>query len=138
MDIPLVLIVSSPLHIRIASSAPGIVTPYIMPTRTIDHTYKYLILMTDGVYKSLESTFDQQQSIDPNKVVLAMLEQSLRVHKGDFMCLADNVLGRLCKIHSDCYEKHARQDLRSPLAVSCRKRDDMTLLVYKFPDLKSQ
>lgn len=124
----------SPLHHRSASSAPGIVTPYIMPTKTIDHTYQYLLLMTDGVYKSLESTFDQKYAIDPNKVVIGTLERSLNASRGKFDHVADSVLARIAQIHNDCYERHAKVDPRAPLAVSCRKRDDMTLLAYRFQD----
>lgn len=103
-----------------------------MPIRKIDHTFKYLLLMTDGVYKSVESTLDQQLRVDSNKVVVTIMERHLALNEFDFV--ADNVLGRISKIHSDCYEANARKDPRSPMAVSCRKRDDMTLLVYKFPD----
>ena len=47
--------------------------------------------------------------------------------------MADYLLLRLMQIHEDCYSKNARVDPRSPLATSCRKRDDMTLIFYKFP-----
>lgn len=103
-----------------------------MPARTVDHTYQYLMLMTDGVYKSLESTFDQKHAIDSNKVVLGTTERY--VSQGKFENCADMTLSRIAQIHSDCYERHARNDPRAPLAVACRKRDDMTLLVYRFPD----
>ena len=106
-----------------------------MPTKTIDHTCKYLILMTDGVYKSIESTFETKESIEPNKVFLGMLQRQIGTHGGEFdLRTADGVLARVAKIHRDCYTHNARKDVRSALAVSCRKRDDMTLLVYKFPD----
>ena len=119
------------LHRR-ARSPPGIATPYIMPPRTVDHTYKYLILMTDGVYKSIESGFEQQQSIESNKVLTNILETSeRRVGLGR---VSDSILERICKVHRDTYEDSARKDPRSPRAVECRKRDDMTLVVYKFPD----
>lgn len=103
-----------------------------MPAKEIDHTFRYLILMTDGVYKSIESTFDDKESIDSNKVLLGMLIHSLEQRQGRFEHIADSILARVLKIHRDCYYRHARRDPRAPLAVSCRKRDDMTLLVYKF------
>lgn len=108
-----------------------------MPSKTIDSTYQYLLLMTDGVYKSLESTFDQKYAIDPNKVIVGTLERAITTSGGKFDNVADSVLARVAQIHKDCYEKNARQDSRSALAVSCRKRDDMTLLVYRFPHAKS-
>lgn len=108
-----------------------------MPARTIDHTHQYLLLMTDGVYKSLESTFDQKHAIDPNKVVIGTLERSMNMSGGKFDHVADSVVARIAQIHEDCYKRHAKVDTRSPLAVNCRKRDDMTLLVYRFPDSRS-
>ena len=123
---------------RSARSAPGIAEPYTMPTKTIDHTCKYLILMTDGVYKSIESTFQTKESIDANKVLLGILERHIQNQGGFNERSADGVLAKLSKIHRDCYTNNARKDPRSDLAVSCRKRDDMTLLVYKFPDSNSQ
>ncbi len=110
-----------------------------MPTKTIDHTCKYLILMTDGVYKSIESTFETKQSIDANKVLTGMLERQINNHEGKFDTRsADGVLARVAKIHRDCYTSNSRKNSQSDLAVACRKRDDMTLLVYKFPDSESQ
>ena len=117
---------------RHAHSEPGIATPSIMPVRRIDHTFKYLLLMTDGVYKSAESTLEPQQDVDSNKVIVHIMERQLALNDECFV--AGNVLKRISTIHSDCYETNARKDPRSPLAVSCRKRDDMTLVVYKFPD----
>ena len=106
-----------------------------MPAKTIDRTCKYLILMTDGVYKSIESTFDTKESIDSNKVLLNILQRHMQNHEGEFNeRSADGVLSRVAKIHRDCYSNNAKKDPRSDRAVACRKRDDMTLLVYKFPD----
>ncbi len=109
-----------------------------MPTKTVDHTHKYLVLMTDGVYKSIESTMEQQACIESNKVLANMLEHSLEQLHGDFDRVSDSVLSRICKIHRDSYQRSARKDPRSSQAVSCRKRDDMTLLVYRFPSFNSQ
>lgn len=91
--------------------------------------------MTDGVYKSIESTFQDKESIDANKVLLKMLDRHISSHGGVFdVTSADGVLGRVAKIHRDCFTNNSRINPRSDLAVACRKRDDMTLLVYKFPD----
>ncbi len=106
-----------------------------MPSKEIDSSFKYLILMTDGVYKSIGSTIKDHDTIDDNKVVLNMMDHSLR--KGNFQTLSDTLLGRVARIHMDCYEKNAKLDPRSPLAVGCRKRDDMTMLIYKFPALSN-
>lgn len=91
--------------------------------------------MTDGVYKSIEATFDEALGIDANKVLLRMMDNVIQ--KGAlgewFVTAADRVIDRLAKIHQDTYTKSARSDPRSPKAVACRKRDDMTLMIYKFP-----
>ena len=92
--------------------------------------------MTDGIYKSLESTFAEKYSIDSNKVVLATIERAVN-SSNKFDYVADTVVDRIATIHKDCYEKNARMDARSPLAVSCRKRDDMTLLIHRFQNAKS-
>ena len=88
--------------------------------------------MSDGVYKSIESTFKDQNLIDSNKVLTNMLihgiGQGIPVDS-----MADYLLLRVMQIHENCYSTNARVDPRSPLATSCRKRDDMTLIFYKFP-----
>ena len=131
---PLSLSFTLPLSFsfRSAKSPPGIAKPFVMGSRKIDDSFKYLVLMTDGVYKSIESTLYEQQSIDPNKLLVRMLERSIDLVRGNFGGVTDNLLERLSKIHKDCYQKNAAKDQRSPLAVACRKRDDMTLLVHKF------
>ena len=88
--------------------------------------------MSDGVYKSIESTFENPSSIESNKVLTAMIVNA--ISKGHLMdSLAENVLLRLMQNHEVCYYKNASKDQRSPLATACRKRDDMTMIVYKFP-----
>ena len=86
--------------------------------------------MTDGVYKSIESTFADPQSVDSNKVVFHMIQRELgNVHR--FEDLSSNVLERIASVNKDAYMTNARKDVRSQLAVACRKRDDMTLIVHK-------
>ena len=118
-------------HFSSATSPPGICTPHIIG-RPIDTSFRYLVLMSDGVYKSIESTFADQNSIDSNKVLTNMILHGISSGQ-PFDSMADFVLFRLMQIHEDCYSKNARRDPRSPLATECRKRDDMTLIMYKFP-----
>ena len=92
--------------------------------------------MTDGVYKSIEATFEQQAHIDSSKVLMTMVNREreiLQSQKRKFDVLADRVVGRIRAIHEDAYKNHAARDVRSPVAVACRKRDDMTLLIHQFP-----
>lgn len=116
---------------RHATDIPGIAKPHVMPPREIDGSFRYLVLMSDGVYKSIEGGFVNQHSIEPNKVLVGVINQVLK--NQHFSNLADGVVDRIAKIHMDTYQRAASQDVRSPVAVACRKRDDMTLLIYKFP-----
>jgi TAK1-binding protein 1 len=93
------------------------------------------MLMTDGVYKSIESTFAEKAGIDSNKVLMSMMnheKDQLATRKRKFEILADRVLGRTRANHEDAYKRAAAQDVRSPIAIECRKRDDMTLLIHQF------
>ena len=117
---------------RSARGEPGIAIPHIAEGRAIDDSFRYLVLMSDGVYKSIEGAFDDENSIDSNKVLAHMIERSVGTSRS-FTQVADGVLDRLQKVHHDCYQREASKDVRSPKAVNCRKRDDMTCIVYKFP-----
>lgn len=117
---------------RHATDIPGIAKPHVMPPREIDGSFRYLVLMSDGVYKSIEGVFTNQHSIEPNKVLVGTIDRVLK-NQPNFSNLADGVVDRIANIHRDTYRREASQDVRSPVAVACRKRDDMTLLIYKFP-----
>jgi TAK1-binding protein 1 len=113
---------------------PGLCEPYVDVIPLTPHC-KYIILMTDGVYKSIEEPFQQKAGIDTNKVLMTTVNHEsdqLVAQKRRFNVLADRVLGRIRAIHEDAYKNNAAQDVRSPVAVACRKRDDMTLLVHQF------
>ncbi len=87
--------------------------------------------MTDGVYKSIEGQFKDEKSIDANKVLTNILMH--QAQKTNPAHLADTVLAKIAKLHEEVYRKAADKDPCSPQAVNCRKRDDMTCVVYKFP-----
>ena len=88
--------------------------------------------MTDGVYKSIEAVLEPQtnEEVESSKVLLVMLIRYLQDSRGNMHNLASNILERIRRIHEDTYKRWTKQD--NPLAVQCRKRDDMTLVVYKF------
>lgn len=91
--------------------------------------------MTDGVYKSIEATFQEKATINSSKVLMSTVNrerEQLVSQKRKFGILADRVVDRIRAIHVDAYKTHAAKDVRSPIAVSCRKRDDMTLLIHQF------
>jgi hypothetical protein len=119
---------------RHCKAQPGLCEPYVDVIPLTPHC-KYIILMTDGVYKSIEEPFQQKAGIDTNKVLMTTVNHEsdqLVAQKRRFNVLADRVLGRIRAIHEDAYKNNAAQDVRSPVAVACRKRDDMTLLVHQF------
>ena len=116
---------------RHATDIPGTAKPYIMPPRDIDSSFRYLFLMTDGVYKSIEGMFENQVSIEANKVLVSTVERESS-ESSNFTTVAERVVNRIAQTHHDTYQRKAREDVRSPLAVACEKRDDMTLLLYTF------
>lgn len=118
------------LIFRHCREPPGLSEPHVDVIPLTPHC-KHLILMTDGVYKSIEATFEQKASIDPNKVLMSMVNHSMQGIRS-FEVISDRTLDRIRKVHEDTFTMHAKKDIRSPMAVSCRKRDDMTLLIYQF------
>lgn len=117
---------------RSAREPPGIETPHVSEPLPIERTFKYLVLMSDGVYKSIEGQFEHEGAIDANKVLThTIMHESTRNPSH----LADAVLAKISKTHHTAYQTAAKKDPRSTVAVNCRKRDDMTCIVYKFPPL---
>ena len=84
--------------------------------------------MSDGVYKSIEAQFNNVELIDSNKVVAGMVEHCEH-NCDDFGEVAQATLNRLVKVHSDKFSSSVHGSGR---AQACSRRDDMTLLVYKF------
>ena len=126
-----IMYLSIHLLYRHATDIPGTARPYIMAPRDIDSSFRYLVLMTDGIYKSIEALFENQDSIEANRVLVSTVDRELS-KSSNFTSVAERVVGRLAQIHHDTYQRKARVDVRSPIAVACEKRDDMTLLLYRF------
>ncbi len=112
-----------------AQSPPGIATPDIMAPRRQDNSWKYLILMTDGVYKTIESACGTSESL--NDMVLEMIQRQLSDGMTDLGHLSESVLKKIKEENEKTFMENAKEDIKSPLAVACRKRDDMTLIVHK-------
>ena len=66
---------------RHATDIPGTARPYIMPPRDIDSSFRYLVLMTDGVYKSIEGMFENQDSIEANKVLVSTIDREMSTYQ---------------------------------------------------------
>ena len=123
----------SPISYSNAEASPGIATPDIKEI-PVHCNAQYLLLMTDGVYKSVESMYENPPSSEA--VMEDIAERVKNVHNcnpNKLHYLSREVLETIASEHRNVYQKHASVDKRSPLAVQCRKRDDMTLIVYKFP-----
>jgi TAK1-binding protein 1 len=87
--------------------------------------------MTDGVYKSLEGLHDPPKS-DTMSDLLEIIESVRNDCAGNLEGLATQVLQEIKKRHEKAYLDSAKVDMKSPQAVQCRKRDDMTLTVLCF------
>lgn len=109
--------------IRNATEEPVIAEPEIFGGITIDKSCKFLLLMSDGLYKSLEeATGTKQVNQD---IVVMVIEQ--------FACqttltgVAQAVVDKVVRIHHDTY-------MRGTMGAvpTCHKRGDITLLVRNF------
>ena len=117
---PFLLICSS------ATGPPGIATPAIAGPIPMDKI-EYILLMTDGVYKTIESLTDPPTT-DPNPKLLQLIKEAENKQL-PLKDIAAVVLDRIKLLHEEVYYNNGVDDPRSTLAVQCRKRDDMTLLV---------
>ena len=85
--------------------------------------------MSDGVYKTLKAIDggDTCTNKSGNEIIVDMIEKVV-TEKGWNAAVAKNVLREICQTQYDLY---ASEDANSPMAVANRKRDDMTLVIYK-------
>ena len=102
-----------------ASGPPGIAEPSVN-TVDIDKSFLYLMVMSDGVYKSIEAAVPQ--TTDASSVVAKWFYGNCA--QNDFVSASQRTLKHLAQFH----EKHFNENGNS---IAC-KRDDMTLLVYNF------
>ena len=92
------------------------------------------MVMSDGVYKSIEAAVDEAQTIGANQVLANMVHTSAQTPGVEFSSIAQSTLDQVAHLHEGAFQRSAHQDIRSPKATACRKRDDMTLVVYTFLD----
>ena len=121
----------APPYCRRASGAPGSAAPDVLEME-LAARHRYLLLMSDGVYKSLEAASGEASGLDSNKMLLNTLSHEL-ASGPPFFLVAERVLQRIALSHHDAFQSSAAVDATSAMAVDCRKRDDMTLIVYRFP-----
>ena len=87
--------------------------------------------MSDGVYKTLEAIDGGDTNKTGNELTVGMIEEHI-AKNGWNDTVAIRVLQEIRQRQHDLYQVYASEDVRSPLAVANRKRDDMTLVIYKF------
>ncbi|XP_011404152.1 PREDICTED: TGF-beta-activated kinase 1 and MAP3K7-binding protein 1-like [Amphimedon queenslandica] len=111
-----------------ATGPPGIAIPSINGPYPINDI-EYILLMSDGVYKTLEYLTDPPTS-DVYPRLLQLIQEAEK--SVDLQDIANKVLQDIKISHEVVYYDSAMTDPRSTVAVNCRKRDDMTLIVLKF------
>ena len=92
--------------------------------------------MSDGVYKTIEAIAGDMKQ-DGNRIIVTMIEQYITKNGWDNN-VAMYTLKKIRQIQYDTYQRSARENDRSPAAVANRKRDDMTLVIYKFDFVSTQ
>ena len=95
--------------------------------------------MSDGVYKTIEAIAGDVVTEDNsgNHIVVTMIEQHISKY-GWNHDLAKHIVKKIRLIQHDLYQRSARENDRSTTAVANRKRDDMTLVIYKFDTLNAK
>ena len=94
------------------------------------HTFKYIIVMSDGVYKTLEAIDGGDTGKSGNEIIVKMIEQQATKERWNEVAI--NILQEIRETQYNLYQILASEDARSPMAIANRKRDDTTLVIYKF------
>ncbi|XP_046384331.1 TGF-beta-activated kinase 1 and MAP3K7-binding protein 1-like [Ischnura elegans] len=123
-----------------ASAEPVIAEPEIHGGIALDETCRFLLLMSDGLYKSLEEATGTDQV---NKEIAQMTVEEFRA-QSTLTGVAQAVVDKIVRKHHDGYMSAVASSTppHSPLvtsqsagigkAVRYTKRDDITLLVVNF------
>jgi len=108
-----------------ARGEPVIAEPYVSEGMPLDETCRFLLLMSNGLYKSLEEATGTEQV---NRDIAQMVVEQFRV-QSTLTGVAQAVVDKVVRIHHDTFmsgSEHSGQ---------CQKRDDITLLVRNFNHL---
>eukprot|EP00731_Ephydatia_muelleri_P028905 Em0020g549a len=120
-----------------ASGPPGTAEPSLTVV-DIDQSFLYLMVMSDGVYKSIEAAVDEAKTIGANHVLANMVHTYAQTPGVGFNSIAQSTLDQVAHLHEEAFQRSAQQDARSPKAIACRKRDNMTLVLCTFSDHPSK
>ena len=99
-----------------------IAEPHICGGFPIDESFFCLVLMSDGVYKSIEEASDVETN--SNFDVVRLVTEELQCQK-NLTGVAQAVVDRVGRAHHDTYMNQMSK---------CQKRDDMTLLIRIFKE----
>lgn len=111
--------------LRDATEEPVIAEPEMCGGITIDDNCRFLLLMSNGLYKSLkEATGTQQANLDICKMVIEQFSMHSTITG-----VAQAVVDKIVRIHHDVYLSGTEA------SMTCQKRDDITLIVRNFNQL---
>ena len=103
-----------------------------MTSVAIDHyTFKYVILMSSGVYKTLEALDGSETVKNGGDMIVNIIEKHI-TENGWNDKVAINILQEIRQTQYKLYHMSATKDIHSPVAIANRKGDDMTLVIFKF------
>lgn len=86
----------------------------------MEECHQFVAVMSDGVYKTFsEATGDKESA---NNAICRLIHTELKKKHPDVRDVAKQVLHNLIEMHKKEFFANRNQE--------CRKRDDMTLLVY--------
>ncbi|XP_068673568.1 TGF-beta-activated kinase 1 and MAP3K7-binding protein 1-like isoform X2 [Montipora foliosa] len=108
--------------LSVASGEPVIAEPHIYGGIPINETFYALVLMSDGVYRSIEEVADIET--DSNVEVVSLVVEELH-NQNNLTGVAQAVMDKIGRRHHDTYMTQLSK---------CQKRDDMTLLIRIFKE----
>ncbi|KAL1005649.1 hypothetical protein UPYG_G00061800 [Umbra pygmaea] len=102
-----------------AKSKPIIAEPEIQASQSLEGVTGFLLLMSEGLIKALESAHGPEQT---NQEIVAMVAAEL-AQQGTLEAVAQSVVERVKRLHHDVYASGRQR------AASCSRHEDMTLLI---------
>jgi len=112
----------SPVFHSMATSEPVTAIPEVSDAILLDESVNFVLLMTDGVYRSLtDATSTEHVNADIASFVASEFPRQSTLHG-----VAQAVLDKITRIHHDAYDLAEHDEV---MRHKCRVRDDMTLLI---------
>ncbi|XP_036805052.1 TGF-beta-activated kinase 1 and MAP3K7-binding protein 1 [Oncorhynchus mykiss] len=102
-----------------AKNKPIIAEPEIQASQSLEGVTGFLLLMSEGLIKALESAHGPEQA---NQEMVAMVAAEL-AQQGSLEAVAQSVVERVKRLHHDVYASGRQR------ASHCSRHEDMTLLI---------